>query len=204
MTCILGTERGRARPHRPKGRFGSVAFSVLFWGALLAFYACESAPNAEEIHPDAGVKSFPCGRGPISLELGRGRPMEQLPEPLALPMEYGLQGGYHVDLSLAFSGAFDPDLVSLRLLVEDNDGWRIGEHFTADWYLLFGEEESNQPACFFYQARLFLYEPDGSLPQEETIEALADREEMLQIELLEQDGTSHRFERQLIFRLDSE
>ena len=204
VSCILETARARARLPRIKGRRGTVGFCALFWGALLTLSACESTPDGRESPPDAGVESSPCGRGPISLELGRGRPMERLPEPLTLPMEYGLQGGYHVDLSLAFSGAFDPDLVSLRLLVEDGDGWRIGEHFTADWYLLFGEKESIQPACFFYQARLFLYEPDGSLPQEETIEALADREEMLQIELLEQDGTNHRFERQLIFRLDSE
>ena len=204
MRCVLKTARARASAPRPKGKLGGVGRCALFWGALLALSACESTPRAEETHPDAGVEPSPCGRGPISLELGRGRPMERLPEPLTLPMEYGLQGGYHVDLSLAFSGAFNPDLVSLRLLVEDDDGWRIGEHFTADWYLLFEDEGSAQPACFFYQARLFLYEPDGALPREETIEALAGREETLQVELSEQDGTSHHFERQLIFRLDSE
>ncbi|MEE2645055.1 MAG: hypothetical protein VYD19_08990 [Myxococcota bacterium] len=146
----------------------------------------------------------PCGRGELSLQLGRGRPMHALSDPAPAMIEYGLQGGYHVDLSFAFQGSIDPDLISLRLSVSDREGWQIGEHFTAGWYLLLEESEAERPTCYFYDARLFLYERDGSLPSEETVSRLAGREESLEIELEEQSGAVHSFVRSLLFTLPEE
>ena len=54
----------------------------------------------------------------VRLELGYERPFVSAQTlgddstPLSLPIEYGLQGGHHVDISLRFTGLSDPDLVS--------------------------------------------------------------------------------------------
>lgn len=142
--------------------------SALFITAYCAIslYGCDKrAPSrsTSEISSQCGAS---LSEDPVSIQYGLGRPFVpleesgQLQNPLPLMMEYGLQGGHHVDLSLRFNGSLDPDLVdiSIRLsligtLAEDY----YGIHNTQEWYLLFPTEQEPD-GCYFHRARIFLFD----------------------------------------------
>jgi hypothetical protein len=109
----------------------------------------------------------------VELRYGFGRPFKasqttgDSTDPLDLPMEYGLQGGHHVDLSLRFIGDFDPDQVDIFIDLKVDEPFSdayYGVHDTREWYLLFAEGEE-PPGCYFHQARIFLFDLEG-LPVE--------------------------------------
>jgi hypothetical protein len=120
-----------------------------------------------------GVKEEINSSGGVSLQYGFGRPFESSEflgtssDPLDLPMEYGIQGGHHVDISLRFTGSLDPDLVDITInLIIDNpfNDLFYGIHNTQGWFLLFPQEEEVF-GCYFHQARIFLFDLEG-LPVE--------------------------------------
>ena len=150
-----------------------------------------------------------CGQGPIQLRLGYGRPFEPLQDQ-TLWMEYGIQGGYHVDVSLEFIGSFNPDLIDIEIQLEVNmtseeiraveeveESEEVGEvgdiygvygrHFTADWYLLFAEDPPPL-ACYFYNTRVFLFDAEGQVPTRLMIEALNHQATTLTIHLSHSEG----------------
>lgn len=84
-------------------------------------------------------------------------------EPLDLPIEYGLQGGHHIDISLRFIGSIDPDLVDLSMALSVDIPLHerfYGTHQTEAWYLLFAEEREPD-GCYFHRARVFLFDDTG-------------------------------------------
>ena len=118
---------------------------------------CGQVPEEE---PNVIVKSA------VGLEYGYRRPFHRsgvdgtTDDPLDLPMEYGIQGGHHVDLSLRFIGELNPDLVDITIeLIVDEPLTDIfyGQHETRDWYLLFPDEDERE-GCYFHQARIFLFD----------------------------------------------
>lgn len=117
--------------------------------------------------------SLPFDMDGVGLRFGYLRPFEAAVEsgtedsPLDLPMEYGLQGGHHVDLSLRFIGSLNPDLVDITINLQVDDPLSdlfYGQHETRSWYLLFSDEEEPE-GCYFHQARIFLFDLEG-LPVE--------------------------------------
>ena len=157
-------------------------------------WACDSAsapPSVEE---------GPCGVGALEVAYGVGEPLVPLEdEPLSI--EYGLQGGFHVDVSLRFTGELNPDLVdvSLRLAITrgDNPGGVYGEHNTFEWYLLF-PDEGEAPGCYFYRARVFLFDEAGEVPTHSHLEALTGAEATLSLSLTHLGG---RYQDQARFEL---
>ena len=111
--------------------------------------------------------------GGVSVQYGFGRPFESSEflgtpsDPLDLPMEYGIQGGHHVDISLRFTGSLDPDLVDITVELNIDDPFNdlfYGIHNTQGWFLLFPQDEEVF-GCYFHQARIFLFDLEG-LPVE--------------------------------------
>lgn|GEM_PF-1483763 len=115
-----------------------------------------------------------CGEAPFEVFYGSGRPFEPLEEG-SLLIEYGLQGGYHVDVSLRFVGELDPDLVhvNMRMIIEEGENPEgvEGTHSTQDWYLLF-PDEGEELGCYFHRARIFLFDAGGEIPTESMVAGL--------------------------------
>jgi len=143
--------------------------------------------------------STECGSGEVTLELGSGRPFESLDDQRTVWIEYGLQGGYHVDVSLLFVGAIDPDLVSVEIGLEltpvdptpseDTENAVYGRHQTIDWYLLF--PSINEPkGCYFYKARVFLFDPSGEVPTLSMIERLDQKSSTILVTVTDQHSVS--------------
>ena len=106
---------------------------------------------------------------PLGIEYGYDRPfipasqLEGALSTIALPIEYGLQGGHHVDLSLRFVGQFNPDLVDLHITLRVDDPLTdrfTGIHDTQGWYLLFAQDLEPE-GCYFHRARIFLFDDLG-------------------------------------------
>ena len=115
-----------------------------------------------------------CGGSTFEVFYGYGRPFGPLEEE-SLLIEYGLQGGYHVDVSLRIVGELDPDLVNvnMRMIIEEGENpERIeGTHSTQDWYLLF-PNDGEEPGCYFHRARIFLFDDGGEIPTESMVAGL--------------------------------
>lgn len=140
-------------------------FSLL--GTLALLSSCQEKPSST---PSESL----CGKGGIAVSYGYGKPFESLDRNTLL-IEYGLQGGYHIDVSLRFTGAFDPDLVDVKMdlsitNVDHTDGI-IGRHDTQAWYLLFPSEKEEQ-GCYFHRARIFLFDGNGDIPTESMVSML--------------------------------
>ncbi len=75
-----------------------------------------------------------------------------------ISVEEGLQGGYHIDVSLSVSGVVDPDRadISLSLWLGDRV---LARHRTDNWLLKLYDD----PHCEYPEARLVFSETDGSL-----------------------------------------
>ena len=60
----------------------------------------------------------PCGTGKPEIFYGLDRPFVPFETlPASWSIEYGLQGGYHIDLSFRFKGQHNPDQVDITLLL---------------------------------------------------------------------------------------
>ncbi len=112
-----------------------------------------------------------CGEGDATLEIGVGHPFAPMPEPPVVPVERGLQGGFHILVSLRVVGAFDGDHGDVAL--ELFDGERpLSNHrntdvpFTAD---------ASLTGCSYDQARLVMLDEDGGLMTEDAVLALVGR-----------------------------
>ena len=144
---------------------------------------------------------------PIGVEYGYDRPfipavlLEDPEGSLDLPIEYGLQGGHHVDLSLRFVGIFDPDLVGLRIALSVDKPMTerfSGAHNTQEWYLLFAQD-SEPAGCYFHRARIFLFDDTGAPVQALGVNELHGSSASLDIELTTQDAT-HRWRARGVLR----
>lgn len=145
----------------------------------LVTVGCIGGPDDDPVDGGAEAgEATPCGRGPIALSLGVGNPFEARPGH-DFVIEQGLQGGFHIDVSLRSQGALDPDHVDIQLDLLDGDT-RIARHLTTDW-LLYIEPEG--PWCDYPQARLVLTDGEGGLLPTEQVEALVGRELQLDVYL---------------------
>ena len=158
-------------------------------GALVALALLSGCDTTTT--PAAPPPTTPCGQGPIALSLGAGRPFR--PEPAAggaLQVEYGLQGGYHTDITLRLTGALDPDLVDVELTLiplARNPHHIYGAHSTTGWYLLY-PSDAEPPGCYFYSARVFLFTAPGVPPREEEAATLDGQPAALTLTLRHRDG----------------
>lgn len=135
----------------------------------------------------------------VSLSYGLDRPFVPLSQsgeqsdPLQGLMEYGLQGGHHVDLSLRFNGQLNPDLVDVKIdlqVLGDLESRYYGEHNTTDWYLLYPMEEE-AIGCYFHRARIFLFDGDGFPVEALGIEELNGHLALVKVTLLTSDSMYH-------------
>ncbi len=111
-----------------------------------------------------------CGAGDTTLTVGVGEPWRANPSQ-TLPVQAGLQGGHHVDVSLRVQGAFDPDSVNVQMRLLDG-GLVRGRHDTADWFFLI---DAQTPACDYPRARLVLEDGAGGLLPRDDVYLVADR-----------------------------
>ena len=157
---------------------------------IIAIITAQACVIDEDPDPDLGgmeVESQLCGQissthinQGIALEYGFNRPFMSSPylgteeERLDLPMEYGLQGGHHVDLSLRFTGELNPDLVDVMIELSVDQPLSdlyYGIHETTSWYLLYPQEtEAN--GCYFHRARIFLFDLEGQAVEPLGVEML--------------------------------
>ena len=199
--------------------------SALITLSGVGFIACDlNARGAEEPESRAGVSHEGlCGElnaldGPyllapesgavtdsaaqVKLELGYDRPFSSAQTradesaPLSLPIEYGLQGGHHVDISLRFVGDLDPDRVDLSIELELDASsrdlsrdlsWGLswGRHDTEAWYLLF-PQDSEPTGCYFHRARVFLFNETNDALQSSEVSELDDKLALLTLKLTSQ------------------
>ena len=178
---------------------------VLLWSILLlsavvvAPFACDSnhehldclsggtdQVDAECIQPKlpSEIKNQ-CGPDSPRLYVGVDRPFSPLISPV-LWIEYGPQGGYHVDVSLRAEGQLNPDLVDISIDLELNateDRGIYGAHYTRDWYLIYAEESEPQ-GCYFHEARIFLFNRQNIPPSLEEVETIHNSTAHLRITLV--------------------
>ena len=157
---------------------------------LATVFALQSCVIDEDIDPEQGgtpVEETLCGPleslnvdREVGLEYGFDRPFMPSPflgteeDRLDLPMEYGLQGGHHVDLSLRFTGTFNPDLVDIIIELSVKGPLAdqyYGYHETSAWYLLY-PQESEASGCYFHRARIFLFDLEGQAVEPLGVEIL--------------------------------
>jgi hypothetical protein len=131
------------------------------------------APRAD---PDADVPATACGSGPPRLSLGVGLPYVPAPNH-RFPVEQGLQGGFHVDVSLRVVGGFDPDSVNVRLALLDGERL-LAEHRTDDWlFFIF------PVGCDYPRARMVMLDERGGLLSPEVIPRVVERPLRLRVQL---------------------
>lgn len=113
------------------------------------------------------------------MTIGLDEPFEGLPEDGA-PILRGLQGGFHVELSVRVRGAFDPDKVQILIELLGPDGRSYGRHVQGDWFLLY---EEGVPACDYLKGRVVLVDAEGGLLDQDAAEALASSAARLHVRL---------------------
>ena len=201
--------------------FGQTSTSIWFRG-WIGFIVIVSAMSCQPAQIDAtlnGDVASACGdvmtsdltpsdqQDPIGIGYGYDRPfvsaipIDTSPNLFDLPIEYGLQGGHHVDLSLRFVGDFNPDLVDLyiRLVVDAPLTDRFsGSHDTRAWYLLFSQSVEPE-GCYFHRARIFLFDDSGAPVQTLGVSELHGSQASLDITLTTQDAV-HRWQTRGVLR----
>ncbi|MEE2757483.1 MAG: hypothetical protein VYA30_12580 [Myxococcota bacterium] len=98
-----------------------------------------------------------CGSGDARLSIGTGDPMVALADE-GIAVEEGLQGGYHIDVSLSVSGVLDPDQADITLALWLDESL-LARHRTDNWLLKLYDD----PHCEYPEARLVFSKRDGSL-----------------------------------------
>ena len=174
---------------------------------VISLFGCQ---NPQSFPKNKEIKSI-CGRlttseltlsdheRPLGIEYGYDRPFisaiqsDQPHSQLELPIEYGLQGGHHIDLSLRFVGELNPDLINLyiTLTVDAPLTERFsGSHDTQAWYLLFPQNDEPE-GCYFHRARIFLFDDSGAPAQASDVSELHGSLVSLDITLTAEDVTHH-------------
>lgn len=151
---------------------------------LLLFYSCEQESQINQ-------SQNPCGDGKTQIQVGHDRPFVAIETNGDLMMEYGLQGGYHVDISLKILGGLNPDDVDVELLLYLGET-QIGKHLSEGWYLLYGNP--GEKACYFYNARVFLYNEKAEIPSRDDIERWMGKKARLKVALTHSNGYDQREE----------
>lgn len=180
---------------------------VLSHYLLVIFYLCSCQEVSKKTDDPPPLNETICGESldpssqEVSLHYGFDRPFIPSPyngtesEPLELKMEYGLQGGHHVDLSLRFTGAFDPDLVDINIDLQVNGSLHDlyhGVHNTLDWYLLY-PQDSEEEGCYFHKARIFLFDQNLEPLDAIGVESLSGNTVQLFITLITSDTTIYEW-----------
>ena len=116
-------------------------------------------------------------------------------DPLPLRMEYGLQGGHHVDISLRFTGSFNPDIVDIQIELKIDPPFQdlyYGIHNTLDWYLLYPQDNELE-GCYFHNARIFLFDQMNAPLEATGVQTLDGTKAQLYITLITDDATTHEW-----------
>lgn len=101
--------------------------------------------------------SFPCGPGDGVLTIGVDDPLVAISAD-GVSIEEGLQGGYHIDISLAVTGSIDPDQADISLTLRQGERL-LARHRTDNWLLKIFEDGH----CEYPEARLVFAHRDGAL-----------------------------------------
>ncbi len=128
------------------------------------------------------------------MSLGVDDPFDPRPNQV-FPIDQGLQGGHHVDISLHVVGSMDPEHTDVRLTLLD-DARVLAEHRVDDWVL---EYDEGLPACEYLRARLVLTAEDGSLMPPDEVPPFLNRNLNLLVQLESPKG---RFENTFQVLLD--
>lgn len=157
---------------RSPTRCGLLALALVLGAAS----GCDDGPDPSGA--DQGAPGTACGAGDGRATIGRGDPFEPAPD-LRFPIEQGLQGGHHLDVSVRFVGAIDPDHVDLELDLFDGPR-HISRHLAQDWllYLVDGVD-----ACDYPRARLVLLDEEGGLLPPPHVDGLVGRPLRLEVRL---------------------
>ncbi len=119
-----------------------------------------------------------CGQGAVELLLGVEDPFEARPDHV-FPVDQGLQGGHHVDISLRLMGSMDPERTSVFLSLRDGN-LVLAEHRVDDWVLEYDDQVRH---CEYLRARLVLMTVDDTLLPPDAVPALLDRKLRLEVRL---------------------
>ena len=111
-----------------------------------------------------------CGQGTVAVALGVEAPFEARPDHI-FPIDQGLQGGHHLDVSLRIKGSMDPMQTDIRLTLFDQR-LILAEHRVDQWTL---EPGTPERYCEYLRARLVLMDPDDRLLPAEKIPPLLNR-----------------------------
>lgn len=144
--------------------------AALLLAGLAGCISDPSEPGADADPPREVGAPTPCGEGSIDIVLGVDSPFSPRPDH-AFPIDQGLQGGHHLDISLRAQGALDPDHVDIQMDLIDGDT-RIARHLTTDWLL---HIDPDGPWCDYPRARLVLVDREGGLLPPEQVDALVGR-----------------------------
>lgn len=147
-----------------------LARALALGATCLAASGCVTDRDPVDAGPEDAGDETPCGAGPIAITLGVDNPFEPRPDH-RFPIEQGLQGGYHIDISLRARGALDPDDVDIQIDLVDGDT-RIARHLTTGWLL---HIDPDGPACEYPRARLVLVDGEGGLLPAERVDGLVGR-----------------------------
>ncbi len=153
--------------HRP----ATISRSPLLSSLLLIFMfsVCVGCDDGES------QTTSPYGSGEVQLLIGVDDPWMSV-EGARFSVDEGLQGGYHVDISIKAAGTLDPDSVDINLELSV-DGRRIARHVTDDWLLKIYPEDVH---CEYPRARLvFTDADDGLMPLDEVEGLIGSRAELL-------------------------
>ena len=145
---------------------------VLSFGAIVG---CSNEENANPITQ--------CGQGDVELLLGVEDPFEARPEHI-FPIDLGLQGGHHVDISLRLTGSMDPDKTNVLLSLKDGER-PLAEHRVDDWVLEYDDQVLH---CEYLRARLVLMTMDNTLLAPDAVPELLDRTLRLEVRLNSSKG----------------
>ena len=148
------------------------------WGWLITF-ACLLFACGEEPLPHTSA----CGAGDVRLDIGIDDPWLSTPD-LRFSVDEGLQGGYHIDVSVKAVGTLDPDSVNI-LLELDVGGRRIARHLTDDWLLKIYPDDGH---CEYPRARLVFTDAEGGLMPLDEVETLIGQTGRLRVSMESPDG----------------
>ena len=142
---------------------GAVQRVMTETGRLLLLLACMLLFGCEA---SKASSTFPCGSGASVLTIGVDDPLVAIAAD-GLSIEEGLQGGYHIDISLAVKGSIDPDQADISLILRQGERL-IARHRTDNWLLKIFDDGH----CEYPEARLVFAHRDGRLFELEEVMSL--------------------------------
>ena len=142
---------------------------------LFILSGCDDAPTST---------ASLCGPGEPRLEVGIDDPFVTASAD-GFSIDEGLQGGYHVDVSVRVRGLVDPDDVDISMSLRV-DGDLVARHRTDNWLLKIYDDG---PHCEYPRARLVLSHRDGSLFELERVMTLVGKAGQLEVSLQSPQGS---------------